>query len=457
MKELVIVDKITLNKVSSPANRIVLEDASIIQTKLHREDVQEFLQDGNTLIIKLKNGEVITIENFFAQYEDGLVSDLVFEDDECAFLWFDFTNGVASFKEIAGLEVLLPPVSSSFGGLVPWLVGGGLVAGGIGLAGGSGGSSSSKPPVERPQVEVSITPDGTIVLTYPKNTDPTSITTDKIIVKDPNGNDIVVDFGTPVTQPDGSITVTGKVPEGVDGSITVTVPEGSYEDTAGNPGLPGQANGGEGTPVDTDRPQVEVTVTPNGDIVLTYPDDTDPSSITTDKIIVKDPNGKDIVVEFGTPVTQPDGSITVTGKVPEGVDGSITVTVPEGSYEDTAGNPGLPGQANGGEGTPVDTDRPQVEVSVTPNGDIVLTYPDDTDPSSITTDKITVKDPTGKDIIVDFGTPVTQPDGSITVTGKVPVGVDGTITVTVPESSYEDTTGNPGLPGQANGGEGTPV
>ncbi|WP_180157833.1 BapA prefix-like domain-containing protein, partial [Acinetobacter sp. YH12045] len=260
MKELVVVDKITLNKVSLSANRIVLEDASIIQTKLHREDVQEFLQDGNTLIIKLKNGEVITIENFFAQYEDGLVSDLVFEDDECAFLWFDFTNGVASFKEIAGLEVLLPPASSSFGGLVPWLVGGGLVAGGIGLAGGSSGSNSSKPPVERPQVEVSITPDGTIVLTYPKNTDPSTITPDQITVKDPNGNDIVVEFGTPETQPDGSITVTGKVPEGTDSTITVTVPEGSYEDTTGNPGQPGT---GTGT-VDTDRPQVEVTVTPNG-------------------------------------------------------------------------------------------------------------------------------------------------------------------------------------------------
>ncbi|MCL6249435.1 hypothetical protein M5F00_16460, partial [Acinetobacter sp. ANC 4945] len=233
------------------------------------------------------------------------------------------------------------------------------------------------------------------------------------------------------------LTYTAQLPDGFDSTVTVTVPEGSYEDVSGNPGQQGT---GTGT-VDTDRPQVEVTVTPNGDIVLTYPDDTDPSSITTDKIIVKDPNGKDIVVEFGTPVTQPDGSITVTGKVPEGTDSTVTVTVPEGSYDDTTGNPGQPGTGTG----TVDTDRPQVEVTVTPNGDIVLTYPDDTDPSTITTDKITVKDPNGNDIVVDFGTPVTQPDGSITVTGKVPVGVDGTITVTVPESSYEDTTGNPGL------------
>ena len=283
-----------------------------------------------------------------------------------------------------------------------------------------------------PQVEVIVGEDGTITIKYPSDVDPDSISTDGITVEGPNGPIKI----TLIPSDDG-LTFTGKVPEGIDGNIKVDVPAGSYEDTSGKPGT------GTGE-VDTDRPQVEVTVTPNGDIVLTYPDDTDPSTITTDKITVKDPTGKDIVVDFGTPVTQPDGSITVTGKVPEGTDSTITVTVPEGSYEDTTGNPGQPGTGTG----EVDTDRPQVEVTVTPNGDIVLTYPDDTDPSSIITDKITVKDPTGKDIVVDFGTPVTQPDGSITVTGKVPEGVDGSITVIVPEGSYEDVTGNPGGEGQ---------
>nr|WP_257221560.1 Ig-like domain-containing protein [Acinetobacter sp. YH12145] len=793
-------------------------DRFVQQSQLHREDVQEFLQDGNTLIIKLKNGEVITIENFFAQYEDGLVSDLVFEDDECAFLWFDFTNGVASFKEIAGLEVLLPPASSSFGGLVPWLVGGGLVAGGIGLAGGSGGSSSSKPPVERPQVEVSITPDGTIVLTYPKNTDPNSITTDKIIVKDPNGNDIVVDFGTPVTQQDGTITVTGKVPAGIDGTITVTVPEGSYEDVTGNPGVEGQdtttvdtiapevavtvtssstnhtsatatftftekidpatfstndlivtggkvvgtitqvdeftwtvelktepgvtvsvevkddsysdvagntgkgdqdqlitlkitgvtpntdSNGDDitvitgktepnsevsvlipgqdtpltvqsgpdglweltvpgilkdgnevtatttyedkngdvvstgdevelpfvyidvvagddvinetelddltetidgqnfitvtgtisnpaadlvvnfnGTPysgsqvtvtlqgqwsirvpvadvkesntvtaqattdtatsntaerqpgldnqaptvtveiteqglisikyesdvnpstvdvadytvvdqfgkkvtveytvsedgltvtgkitspvdgkvtvlvpkdsyqdfsgnngtkgsasesVDTTSPTVNVTITPQGKIVVTYEDDVDPKTIDPKDIVVKDPSGNVITVEL-TPSA--DG-LTYTGQVPEGIDGKVTVSVPTNSYEDLTGNPG---KAGTGEGD-VDTDRPQVEVTVTPEGQIVVTYPEDTDPTTIDPQDIIVKDPSGNDITVTL----TPSDNGLTYTGQVPEGIDGTVTVEVPEGSYEDVTGNPGKVGEGEG------
>ncbi|WP_180106894.1 MULTISPECIES: cadherin-like domain-containing protein [unclassified Acinetobacter] len=180
-------------------------------------------------------------------------------------------------------------------------------------------------------------------------------------------------------------------------------------------------------------------MTPNGDIVQTYPDDTDPSTITPDQITVKDPNGKDIVVEFGTPETQPDGSITVTGKVPEDVEGKVTVNVPEGSYEDTSGNLGLPGTGNEN----INMVPLVAEVTITPDGKITVTYPDDVDPSTITEDKIVVEGPNGP-IEVPFTPPVEQPDGSYIVTGEVPPGVDGNVTVTVPTDSYEDESGNPG-------------
>ncbi|MCL6246007.1 MULTISPECIES: cadherin-like domain-containing protein [Acinetobacter] len=180
-------------------------------------------------------------------------------------------------------------------------------------------------------------------------------------------------------------------------------------------------------------------MTPNGDIVQTYPDDTDPSPITPDQITVKDPNGKDIVVEFGTPETQPDGSITVTGKVLEDVEGKVTVNVPEGSYEDTSGNLGLPGTGNEN----INMVPPVAEVTITPEGKITVTYPDDVDSSTITEEKIIVEGPKGP-IEVPFTPPVKQPDGSYVVTGEVPPGVDGDITVTVPTDSYEDKSGNPG-------------
>ena len=65
MQEVTVINKISLDKVNIESNIIKLDTAAIIQTKLHKEDVAEIIQDGNNLIIKLKNGETITIENGF--------------------------------------------------------------------------------------------------------------------------------------------------------------------------------------------------------------------------------------------------------------------------------------------------------------------------------------------------------------------------------------------------------
>ena len=104
-----------------------------------------------------------------------------------------------------------------------------------------------------------------------------------------------------------------------------------------------------------------VKVDEDGNITLTYPDDVDPDSITTDKITVKDENGKDIPVIFEK---QPDGSYTA--QVPPGTDGTVKVEVPAGSYDDLTGNPGLIGKGEG----PVDTVAPIVNpTSVITNED----------------------------------------------------------------------------------------
>ncbi len=77
MQEFTVIDKISLDKVNIKSGLIKLDKASIIQTKLHKEDVAELIQDGDNLIIKLKNGETITIENYFVKDEAGNISDLV--------------------------------------------------------------------------------------------------------------------------------------------------------------------------------------------------------------------------------------------------------------------------------------------------------------------------------------------------------------------------------------------
>ncbi|NLD09174.1 MAG: BapA prefix-like domain-containing protein, partial [Xanthomonadaceae bacterium] len=83
-----------------------------IHTHLKRADVAEFVQDGNSLILKLKNGKVIVIKNYFTEDEDEH-SDLLFEDG----------------------EVL---------GWLPFLLGGGA-AGGIALAAGGSDGDGDKP------------------------------------------------------------------------------------------------------------------------------------------------------------------------------------------------------------------------------------------------------------------------------------------------------------------------
>ena len=134
MTNFIVVEKDSLNKVSINTQHITLTEAPIVHTKMHRNDVAEFLRDGNNLILKLNNGETVLIENFFVVY-DKVDSDLVFEEDGCILYWFD---GVSGFKGIPGLEVLLP-ASAAGGSLLPWIIGGGAVIGGIIAAAGSGG------------------------------------------------------------------------------------------------------------------------------------------------------------------------------------------------------------------------------------------------------------------------------------------------------------------------------
>ena len=101
MQEVTVINKISLDKVNIESNIIKLDTAAIIQTKLHKEDVAEIIQDGNNLIIKLKNGETITIENYFVKDEAGNISDLVFEGTICAFERLCCTNlSVKGFSAI---------------------------------------------------------------------------------------------------------------------------------------------------------------------------------------------------------------------------------------------------------------------------------------------------------------------------------------------------------------------
>ncbi|KAB1851142.1 BapA prefix-like domain-containing protein, partial [Acinetobacter tandoii] len=125
MTKFIVIEKDSLNKATIDTAHISLNEASIVHTKMSRDDVAEFVRDGNNLVLKLKNGETIVIEGFFITYDD-VSSDLVFEEDGCVLYWFD---GASGFNHIPGLEVLLPEAGSKLIGLLPWLVGAGVIGG----------------------------------------------------------------------------------------------------------------------------------------------------------------------------------------------------------------------------------------------------------------------------------------------------------------------------------------
>ncbi|MFI8126505.1 BapA prefix-like domain-containing protein, partial [Acinetobacter sp. ABJ-A23_2] len=149
MTNFIVIEKDSLEKSIVNSNQITLTEASIVHTKMHRDDVEAFIRDGNNLLLKLKNGEVIVIENFFTAYDD-VVSDLVFEEEGCVLYWFD---GLSDFKGIPGLEVLLPEAGSKLVSLLPWLAGVAAI-GGIIAAANNDDNSSSTPPNGTNAIEV---------------------------------------------------------------------------------------------------------------------------------------------------------------------------------------------------------------------------------------------------------------------------------------------------------------
>ncbi|WP_171334255.1 Ig-like domain-containing protein, partial [Acinetobacter sp. CFCC 10889] len=118
---------------------------------------------------------------------------------------------------------------------------------------------------------------------------------------------------------------------------------------------------------------MKVEITPEGDIKVTFDPDVDPSTITPDDIKITDKDGNPVEITL----TPSEDGLTWTGKVPENVEGKVTVDVPAGSYEDTSGNSGKPGTGDNN----VNMVPPGVKVEITPKGNIKVTFDPDVDPS----------------------------------------------------------------------------
>ena len=230
MANIEIYQKATQEKIAEiTLSEIDLTLPSIVKVELHREDIKEFLQEGDDLVLILNSGEKIVIHEFFETFDTDYHSDLVLLDDECGFLWFDFSNGVASFQPISGLEVLIPS-TSTLSPILPWIVGG--VVGGAIIAGSDGGGSSNppanKPPVASadPIVTNEDVPFSGKVTAQDSNQDPLtySVTTAPehgLVSIDPKTGEYTY---TPNPNANGTDSFVVTVSDGKGGSTTVTIP-----------------------------------------------------------------------------------------------------------------------------------------------------------------------------------------------------------------------------------------
>lgn len=95
-------DKILLQDTQS--NKILMTQPAIIQVGVKKEDVQSISKEGNNLLIQLKNGEQIVLENFYP--ENGVTQNsLAFPEPDGKFAVANF-NEQGKFTNYSGLDKL---------------------------------------------------------------------------------------------------------------------------------------------------------------------------------------------------------------------------------------------------------------------------------------------------------------------------------------------------------------
>ncbi|WP_228287604.1 BapA/Bap/LapF family prefix-like domain-containing protein [Acinetobacter pittii] len=438
MTNFIVIEKDSLEKSIVNSNQITLTEASIVHTKMHRDDVEEFIRDGNNLLLKLKNGEVIVIENFFTAY-DEVISDLVFEEDGCVLYWFD---GVSDFKGIPGLEVLLPEAGSQLVSLLPWLAGLGAVGGVIAATHNDDDNSPSTPNGTN---SIQVTSSGLITGKTENIPDGSKVNV-TITGEDKDGNLISREIETTVN-PDGSYTV--EVPAGfADGELTVeaeTVDRNGTPIAAEDSLVKTDHDNDPSTPDQGGLDRVDGTITVDVDNtghITGGTTDVAPGSEVILTITGQDQAGNPLEQQV-TATVQPDGSYTA--EVPAGfADGELTVeaeTVDRNGTPLNAEDSLVKTDHDNDPSTPDQGGLDRVDGTITVDVDNtghITGGTTDVAPGSEVILTITGQDQAGNPLEQQV-TATVQPDGSYTA--EVPAGfADGELTV---EAETVDRNGTP--------------
>ncbi|MEQ1446753.1 BapA prefix-like domain-containing protein [Acinetobacter schindleri] len=128
MEEIQLINKKTKEKIQMNADTVRVDQSSIVKIKISKSDIVQMSQDGTNLILVLRNGERLVVENFYANNHEGLTSSLVIEEQSGTLYWFDEVT--KQYKQISRTDTLLP--SSSFlAENWEWIAIGTLLIGGV--------------------------------------------------------------------------------------------------------------------------------------------------------------------------------------------------------------------------------------------------------------------------------------------------------------------------------------
>ncbi|WP_213062846.1 Ig-like domain-containing protein, partial [Acinetobacter piscicola] len=102
------------------ASEVVLSQPSVVQVGVTKDAVESITREGNNVVIVLKNGEKIVVDNFFNDANNA-DNSLVFpeQDKGFALVEFDSANGAVNYLGLDSLEPLL--YSNDSAGLIAWL------------------------------------------------------------------------------------------------------------------------------------------------------------------------------------------------------------------------------------------------------------------------------------------------------------------------------------------------
>ena len=145
MNNIVIVDKATGAATEQTFGNVALTGTSVVKVPISPGSIQSMQQSGKNLVITLKNGGTITVQNFFVVDSDGAANQLVLEDSDGTLLLGSYSSPYSGFSwsEIGSVEDLM--AATAAGNTTPDWLAWGLTLLGVGGAaaiffGGHGGS-----------------------------------------------------------------------------------------------------------------------------------------------------------------------------------------------------------------------------------------------------------------------------------------------------------------------------